>query len=334
MVHLHKLALSIRCPLPVRNNFNLGSHQYTNHFSRPCLSSCALGVFNIAISLGVHPATKDQWTTASISALILALTSTIIYAVLAIFTFRKISLVRSRDSGRRGRSDSESLTLLPEDELQRQQLLRLLLQKEGDKASPAAATQSTFRIDMPGNPQITSEARSVPTPTYLTTPSNVYGGQNRNTGLIPIEQQFALLRGDFQEVGVDRKLQALERARERTSQSRSRDVSEGPPVIVNTRAMDDIGDVPLSEIHPLERGDFIRGIHVKSEPLRPEGVYRPEDEDYAYEMDLRFDARRAQAELDDSQRGRRLHTETRELEAGVVPRIVRVQTDGWPDNRL
>ncbi|MCJ1476106.1 hypothetical protein MMC13_004771 [Lambiella insularis] len=300
----------------------------------PCLSSCALGILNIGISLGVHPATRDQWTTASISALILALASTIIYAVLAIFTFRKISFIRARDSGKRGRSDSESLTLLPEDELQRQQLLRLLLQKEGDKASPAAASQSTFRIDIPENSKVSGEARPPPTPTYLAAPSNVYGGQNRNTGMIPIEQQFALLRGDFQEVGVDRKLQALERARERTSQSRSREVSEGPPVIVNTMAMDNIGEIPLSERHPLERREFIRGVQVKDEPPRPEGVYRPEDEDYPYETDPRLKGRRAQAELDDSKRGRRLHTETRELEAEVIPRIVRVQTDGWPDNHI
>ncbi|MCJ1417871.1 hypothetical protein MMC32_004216 [Xylographa parallela] len=287
--------------------------------------SCVLGTLNIGIALGIHPATRDQWTTASISALILALASSIIYAALAILTSRKISSVRSHDFGRRCRADSESHTLLPEDELQRQQLLRLLLQKEGDKASPAVS-QSTFRIDIPENSKASATATT--TATYLAAPMTVYGGQNRNTGSIPIEQQFALLRGEFQETVPDRKFQALVRARERSSQSRSRETSEGPPIIINTRAVDDIGEIPLSERHPLEREDFIRGAHIKDDPFHSDGVYRPEDEEYAYETATR----RAEAELEDSERGRRLPTERRELEAEVIPRIVRVQTDGWPSS--
>ena len=285
-----------------------------------------LGTLNIGIALGVHPATRDQWTTASISALVLALASSTIYAALAILTSRKISSIRSQDSGRGNRTDCESLRLLPEDELQRQQLLRLLLQKEEDKASPAA---STFRIDIPEN----SKVSATTTTTYLAAPSTVYGGQNRNIDSIPIEQQFALLRSEFQEVPFDRKLQALERARGRSSQSRSRDTSEGPPVIINTRTVDDIGEIPLSERHPLEREDFIRGTHIKDEPLHPEGVYRPDDEEYLYEMDPGYTARRAEPEMEDSRGARRIHSQTRELEAEAIPRIVRVQTDGWPESR-
>ncbi|MCJ1293654.1 hypothetical protein MMC34_005209 [Xylographa carneopallida] len=292
----------------------------------PCLSSCVLGTLNVGIALGIHPATRDQWTTASVSALILALASSAIYAALAILTFRKITSVRSQDSGRRNRADSESNTLLPEDELQRQQLLRLLLQKEGDKTSPAVS-QSTFRIDIPENSKASATAAA--TTTYLAAPTTAYGGLNRSPGLTPIEQQFALLRGDIQETVPDSKLRALVHARERSSLSRSRDASEGPPIIINTRTVDDIGEIPLSERHPLERGDFIRGTHIKDDPFHAEGVYRPEDEDYAYEIAIR----RAGAELEGSERGRRLHTERRELEAEVIPRIVRVQTDGWPEGR-
>ncbi|MCJ1283142.1 hypothetical protein MMC26_002469 [Xylographa opegraphella] len=292
----------------------------------PCLWSCVLGTLNIGIALGIHPATRDQWTTASISALILALVSSIIYAALAILTFRKISSVRSHDTFRRNRADSESNTLLPEDELQRQQLLRLLLQKEGDKASPAVS-QSTFRIDIPETSKVS--AAPTTTTTYLAAPTTIYGGQHRNTGLTPLEQQFSLLRGDFQGMDSDRKPQAFVSARERISQSRSRDTSEGPPIIINTRTVDDIGEIPLSERHPLERGDFIRGTHIKDDSFHCDGVYRPEDEDYAYEITTQ----RAEAELEASERGRRLYSETRELEAEVVPRIVRVQTDGWPGSQ-
>ncbi|MCJ1404843.1 hypothetical protein MMC11_008069, partial [Xylographa trunciseda] len=277
----------------------------------PCLSSCTLGTLNIGIALGIHPTSRDQWTTASISALILALASSIIYAALAILTARKISSIRSHDSGRRDRGDSESLTLLPEDELQRQQLLRLLLQKEGDKASPAAS-QSTFRIDIPENSKVSA---TTPITTYLAAPTTVYGGQNRNTGPLPIEQQFALLRGEFQEAAPDRKLQALVRARERSSQSRSRETSKGPPTIINTRTVDDIGEIPLSERHPLEREDFIRGTHSKDGPFHTDGVYRPEDEGYSYEINPGYPTRSVEAELEGGDRGRRSHAERRELEA-------------------
>lgn len=141
------------------------------------------------------------------------------------------------------------------------------------------------------------------------------------------------MRGAVQEiVPIDRKLQALERARAKSQQSRSRDVSQGPPIIVNTRRVDDVEEIPLSERHPLERGgEFIRGRKSKDEPYPAEGVYRPEDEDHSYDVDATTEVQQAGIELEDSQRGRRQHQQPRgELEAEVIPRIVRVQTDGWP----
>jgi hypothetical protein len=128
---------------------------------------------------------------------------------------------------------------------------------------------------------------------------------------------------------IDSQLRTLERARARSQQTRSRDVSGGPPIIVNTRHVDDIGEIPLSERHPLERaGEFIRGTTSKD---RPRGVHRPEDADYTYDQDPNGVGRRVEIELEDSQRGRRLHGRG-ELEAEVIPRIVRVQTDGWPQS--
>ena len=139
--------------------------------------------------------------------------------------------------------------------------------------------------------------------------------------ITPTEAQFALMKSTMQEGPIDCKQQALERARERSQQSQSREVSQGPPIIVNTRLLDGLPEVPLSERHPLERGEFIRGRRSKDEPYPAEGVYRPEDEDYANE-DYAYDRDTAgdQTQL----RG--------ELEAVAIPRIVRVQTDGWPDN--
>lgn len=256
------------------------------------------------------------------------------------------------------RNGSESINLLPEDELQRQQLLRLLLQKEGDKKSSPAASQSTFWIDLPDS---LKHGRETKQPTsYLSPPSHIHeGGPRRSLSSIPLEEQFSHMRGKVQEVPIDRKQQTLDRARARSQDMRSRETSRTPPVIVNTRTPHPIPNhLSLSEIHPLERESFIRGVPIKDEPFHPEGVYRPEDEEYSY--DVSGDGRRTELELEDrgrrevelegSQRARveleagrgrqRLGVELEagrgrqrlggELEAEVVPRIVRVQTDGWP----
>ena len=276
------------------------------------------GTLNIGIALGLHPATKSQeWTTSSIVALVLALVSATIYAILSILTYHKIHQIRSGDTTRRKRGDSESdFTLLrPEDDPQRQQLLRLLQQtKETDKASPS---QSTYRIDIPEDSKVSHAAKT--TPTYLAAPSNIYESRARSMEITPTEAHFALMKPIVEEVPIDRKQQALERARERSQQSQSREVSQGLPIIVNTRLVDDLPEIPLSERHPLERGEFIRGRRSKNEPFPAEGVYRPEDEEYANE-DYAYDRNEA---LEQTHcRG--------ELEAEVIPRIVRVQTDGWP----
>ena len=243
--------------------------------------------------------------------------------------------------GRR-RTDSESAHLLPEDEQQRQQLQRLLLRTDGDKTSPAAS-QSTFRIDLPESLKCTQESNRINTP-YLTAPSNVYEGRSRSVGAIPLEENPILSRGRTQpEPYLDPKFVTLERARERSQEMRSRGYSnprfidhhqlqqpqQDLPIIINTRPTHlDQTDIPLSERHPLEREDYIRGLQ-KREPLRPEGVYRPEDHDVpplVAEQGAMYDSSQ-----DREERGRRRETARGELEGvKVTPRIVRVQTDGWP----
>ena len=111
-------------------------------------------------------------------------------------------------------------------------------------------------------------------------------------------------------------------------QSRSREVSRGPPVIVDTRLPDDLEGIPLSERHPLNRvGEFVRGRTSKEEPYSVEGVYRPEDD---YNVNVIAQVKRPKVELEGCQRGTRPHPG--ELEAEVIPRLVRVQTDGWPES--
>lgn len=219
--------------------------------------------------------------------------------------------------------------MITDDDRVQKQLLGLLQQKEVVKTSPDAS-QSTFRIDIPENSKVSNGAGA--TTSYLAAPSNVYESRNRSMDTSAIEDQFSLMRGAVQEIApVDRKLQALERARAKSQQSRSREVSRGPPVIVDTRLPDDIEGIPLSERHPLERGgEFIRGRKSKDEPYPVEGVYRPEDD---YNVDAIAQVKRPEVELEDRQRGRRQYPHHRgELEAEVIPRIVRVQTDGWPES--
>ena len=306
--------------------------------TRPCLFSCVLGLLNTGMSLGVHPATRTQWTTSSISALSLGVTSSLIYSGLSLYTFRKIVIIRKK-ANRHCRIDSESITLLPENELQRQQLLRLLLQKESDKKT--SSDQSTYRIDLPDSLKLSRHSK--PTTPFLAPPPTVPEGR-RQTYTSQLDEQFARMRGQVREVPVDRKLQALESARERSQENRSREASITPPVIINTRTPQDIGDIPLSEMHPLEREEFVRGTRVKHD-FHAGGVYRPEDEEYSFdpngqggriEIELEErgrmgseleDARQVQAELED--RGRRTKPPG-EYAAAVSPRIVRVQTDGWP----
>ena len=102
---------------------------------------------------------------------------------------------------------------------------------------------------------------------------------------------------------------------------------------------------------------------MKEEQYQPEGVYRPEEEDYssydssAYDPIAEGSTRRRELELEQGDRrrrhlgagaganasvrssqrlpelegrGRRTDVQRGELEAESVARIARVQTDGWP----
>ena len=98
-------------------------------------------------------------------------------------------MIRARDVMYRHRSDSESYRLLPEDEMQRQQLLRLLQQRENDsssidqKPSSAEASQSTFRIDLPDSLRRME--------TRLTAPRHVYERRNNERNNNISERSFS-----------------------------------------------------------------------------------------------------------------------------------------------
>lgn len=138
---------------------------------------CIFGLFNIIYNLKVHHKSDGQkpssssWSSASISALALATISTIIYTLLALLTYRKIRIVRMRDAMHRHTPDNEHIQLLPEDEQQRRQLLRLLRERDADRGVSPEASQSTFRIDLPENLRRSN--------TLLSTPDSVYEARSR-----------------------------------------------------------------------------------------------------------------------------------------------------------
>ncbi|KAI4195756.1 MAG: hypothetical protein LQ350_006997 [Teloschistes chrysophthalmus] len=138
----------------------------------PCLLSCLLGLINGIITLGTSHGKASNWSGASIAAIVVASISSAVYLALALFTFRRIHMVRNRDAMHRHNSDGESYHLVPEDEMQRQQLLRLLLQRENSKKPSTEAGQSTFHIDLPASIRRTE--------THLTTPRNIYASREDN----------------------------------------------------------------------------------------------------------------------------------------------------------
>ncbi|KAL8783887.1 MAG: hypothetical protein Q9213_004305 [Squamulea squamosa] len=125
-----------------------------------------MGLLNVIIRLGHNYEKQSIWDNSSIAAIVLAAISTSTFLTLTLITFRSIHIVRARDAMHRHHSDSESYHLLPEDEMQRQQLLRLLLQRENSKKVSPNASQSTFRIDLPDSLRRME--------THLTAPQSVY----------------------------------------------------------------------------------------------------------------------------------------------------------------
>ncbi|KAL8664229.1 MAG: hypothetical protein Q9202_003179 [Teloschistes flavicans] len=169
----------------------------------PALFSCLLGLINVIIILGTSHGTASNWSSASIAAIVIASISSAIYLTLALYTFRRIHVVRNRDAMHRHNSDGESYHLVPEDEMQRQQLLRLLLQRENSKKPSPEAGQSTFHIDLPDSIRRTE--------THLTTPRNIYPSREdknnhiRHSFTLPPLSPFSSIRAPspYQSLAVE-----------------------------------------------------------------------------------------------------------------------------------
>jgi len=158
----------------------------------PSLAACAIGLLTIFYDFLIS--TRYVWNTPAFLAIVAASISTIIYAALLVYTHRKIGIIKARGPAvppapPRPSSIGSSARLwqdpayydnyirnmfpasarepqpmgcdpnkITEEEMQRQQMLMLLLQR--DQTSTPDPSQSTFRIDWQGQEPDESPAHS------------------------------------------------------------------------------------------------------------------------------------------------------------------------------
>ena len=293
-----------------------------------------LGFFNVVYILGIHSGSKSRWNGAAIAGLLLAIVSSVAYLVFSLLTFRKVHMVRARDAMHRRHSDGESIHLLPEDEMQRQQLLRLLLQRENGVRPSPEASQSTFRIDLPDSIRRAE--------THLTAPQNIYESRDSRSRSVPPVDSYLNMSGPRStttpaeppqtslDPGLDRNFSQSSRSPPYTAGDL------GIPGIINTRYPDEKEQETAhlhGEIHPLER-EVLRArpqyqiVDTPREVLRidgKQGLKGARDEDRPRSASR--ESRRAEIELERSKKGDAKRAELEGIK--ISPRIQRVETDGW-----
>lgn len=350
---------------------------------RPCLTSSVLGLFNIAYTITTRHSSPPHFSASALAALTLSALSTLFYTILTIHTAFKVDRVRARDTNYRHRADSESINLLPEDEQQRQQLLRLLMAREGKKSSSDA---STFRIDLPDNLRRSGA-------TYLQAPQHTYEarqGRSLSGWHLPVPERFSFSANANGETNQTRDLSypqsglsppllhsyssettpqiPYSHSHESTSpipdiiQPPYADSSSPEPPVFVTPSYSPLGSShspvhttisypaekvaqqlsPLQDVHPLERHNqyyFIKSNLSHSlrqgrnnyrridQQADEESTYRMMDEPTEEERrrSASRESRRAEIERGGKSAGKSKGAEDVE----VIPRIVRVETDGF-----
>ncbi|MDI1487747.1 MAG: hypothetical protein OHK93_007019 [Ramalina farinacea] len=131
----------------------------------PHLLMSILGLISCVYNIGTH--TEGQFNSRMIGGLILAVVLVIAYTIASLLAFRKIYMVRAREALHRPTSTSTSKTFaMPENELQRQQLMRLLTSQGGaangtGTLDSSASAEATYKIHWPTAP--TSQHSRQPT---------------------------------------------------------------------------------------------------------------------------------------------------------------------------
>ena len=162
----------------------------------PSLISSSIGFLAILLHQGVHQKVSFSQPLVYLPLLFAAL-GILVSASLALWTHRCIQRVRASDNRRRehrnqGRdtpawrpesTDSAAIKLLPDlpnEELQRQQLERLLFKRNADRAPSPDAQSNTYRIDLP-SPDNETRGRHLSVPSNSGRPRSSSAGAEKST---------------------------------------------------------------------------------------------------------------------------------------------------------
>jgi hypothetical protein len=274
------------------------------------------------------------------------------------WTFRKIYIVRSRDVMHRHHSISSTDKIMPETELQRQQLLRLLQQQQDAKNGSPEINSSTFKLEWewPGNGErrntrstlgtlrhIPRAARDV----YESRTNSMYGYQD------PANSIPAPMDSVEEEAPFNPRLAPLPST---AYSPRNNDYDDAHiPGIINTRSytQDSYPPPPQSHLpqlqengYPLEKPSF-PDLDERHPLERRQNQYHMIEEDQpAIEFRMRQhgeqlrsasrastqsrEDRRMEIELSERGRGRDEGLKREDLDGiDFVPSIKRVETDGF-----
>lgn len=255
-------------------------------------------------------------------------------------------------------SDSTD-AMMPESELQRQQLLRLLLQQEETNKQHPDNGQSTFKIDWPGNADRRSTIvtlRNLPRAvrnSYGNRNSDLYSGQEANPP--PLPPMPVLMDSVVEEASLDPRFGSLDGVSPLDPRtyipSNNSHIDGDIPGIVNTRYQSPIRSAPPSNLpqlqangYPLEKPDIQTNVvhplsqrpeyHMVDQYARGRDQYRMVDEPGQRRNDAQRsrsrENRRMEIELADRGKGRDEGNQRRDLEGvEVIGSIRRVETDGW-----
>ena len=114
----------------------------------PMLLSSAAGLLNLIVDLGIY--TWVQLNTNVITSLVLAMISVLCWTVLSLLAFRRIHIVRKMDEMQSPSPRPRTLTT-PENEIQRQHLMKLLQSPENIRTETSSSSpEATYKITWPG----------------------------------------------------------------------------------------------------------------------------------------------------------------------------------------
>ncbi|KAL2038926.1 hypothetical protein N7G274_008266 [Stereocaulon virgatum] len=326
----------------------------------PCFTSCLLGFVNVLYHSYVHSGTP-QWTSPAVAAMLTSSTSALAYALAATWTFRKIYIVRSRDVMHRHHSISSTDKMMPETELQRQQLLRLLQQQQDARNGSPEINSSTFKLEWewPGDGErrntrsTLGTLRHIPRAArdlYESRTNSMYGYQDPanssparmnpvaeevppNPGLAPLPSTaYSPRNNDHDDVQTP----GIINARSYTQDSSPPPPQSHPPQLQENGYPLEKPPIPdLNERHPLERRQ--NHYHMIEED-QPAIEFRMRQHGEQLRSASRASTqsredRRMEIELSEMGRGRGVGLKRDDLDdIDFVPSIKRVETDGFGRN--